>query len=386
MSEEQKAHSKVGASSMDRWENCPGSVAACEGLPEVSSAYSDEGTLAHDFAAKYLMGFHIETCETEMREHLQVYFDEASRQVATLDKTLDRLDFVFVEQRFDLSSIHPGLFGTADLVVYNPRTRVLYVTDLKYGAGVAVEVVDNSQLMYYALGALVTLGFDAREVEITIVQPRAPHKDGPVRKWRIDAIDLLDFSTRLVAAAKRTEEPGAPLVPGDHCRWCKASPKCPALRSLAISNAAKEFAPAVQYEPQDLADTLEKIDVIESWCKSVRSFAYAEAQHGRVIPGWKMVAKRATRKWVREDAYLELAKKTTLAPIYFLDTPSPVSPAQAEKILKSHSIGKEVLGELVVSASSGLKLVRESEPGVPVTVGPGADFAEVGSGGPEANE
>ena len=41
------AHSRLGASKAARWMACPGSVAACEGLPDSSSAYADEGTAAH---------------------------------------------------------------------------------------------------------------------------------------------------------------------------------------------------------------------------------------------------------------------------------------------------------------------------------------------------
>ena len=47
------AHSKIGASSKDRWSQCPGSVRLSEGIPSISSAYAEEGTLAHSLAADW---------------------------------------------------------------------------------------------------------------------------------------------------------------------------------------------------------------------------------------------------------------------------------------------------------------------------------------------
>jgi hypothetical protein len=284
---------------------------------------------------------------------------------------------LLIEHRFDLSKVHPGLFGTADAVHYSEKTRVLTVTDYKHGAGIAVEVVDNPQLQYYALGALLSLKYKAEWVDIVVVQPRCLHKDGPKRAWRIAAIDLLEFQGRLVDAAIATEQPDAPLVPGDQCRFCPGAPKCPALRSQALTAAQKEFLPTVEYVPEDLAETLDKLDVIEGWCSSVRAFAYAEAHRGREIPGYKMVAKRATRKWIEGVDCTMLSKEFKLIEERFLEEPSLKSPAQVEKVLKQEGHGAKALGELVVSASSGFKLVRESDPGVPVKLGPMSEFSEI---------
>lgn len=47
-------HAKLSPSSASRWMACPGSVARCEGLPDESSKFADEGTAAHDLAARCL--------------------------------------------------------------------------------------------------------------------------------------------------------------------------------------------------------------------------------------------------------------------------------------------------------------------------------------------
>ena len=56
----QPAHAILGASSSERWFNCPGSVNAIAKLPDkylnLSSPEADEGTLAHEYLAKRCEG------------------------------------------------------------------------------------------------------------------------------------------------------------------------------------------------------------------------------------------------------------------------------------------------------------------------------------------
>ena len=51
----------------------------------------------------------------------------------------------------------------------------------------------------------------------------------------------------LIDYAKATEDPHAPLVPGDHCRFCPAGGAgiCPALKDKANAVAAQVFAPGL---------------------------------------------------------------------------------------------------------------------------------------------
>lgn len=359
------AHAKLGASSMYRWSACPGSVRLCADKENKSSPYAAEGTLAHEIAADILLGGTQAGVDPEMLEAIMVYVDAVRSHAGCK---------LFVEHRFNLSMVHPDCFGTADAVVWNEKDRILYVYDYKHGAGIAVEVENNKQLQYYALGALLTLGYRPKHVEMVVVQPRCPHPDGPIRRWRIPVIDLLDFEADLLSAAEDTEDPNAPLVSGDHCRFCPASATCPELRSQALVTVEQVFGTLLPYEPTDLSEALNKVDMIEGWCKSLRSFAYNELMSGRAIPGWKLVDKRATRKWADDEKITirSLAKRSKLNPDLFFTEPNLISPAQAEKVLKEHGLKKDLIDDLTVAVSSGSKLVRESEPGEPVKIA-GAD-------------
>ncbi len=260
---------------------------------------------------------------------------------------------ILVEHKFDLSSIHPGLFGTADAVVYFSDQKLLRVYDLKYGKGIIVDAENNVQAMYYALGALLSLELPCDHIEVIISQPRV---EGSEKRWKFDAIDIVEFASELKENAKKTEDPNAPLSPGNHCRFCPAAGICPALRAQSLAVAQTEFSPALSYDPNALSETLSKLDMLEAYAKSVREFAYRECEHGRKIPGWKLVEKRATRKW-RDEAVADSVLERSLLHDERYETKLK-SPAQIEKINKNL---KKVVEQLTVAVSSGLTLVPDSE-------------------------
>lgn len=350
-----KAHSKIGASSMYRWSKCPGSVKLSEGIESVSSKYAEEGTAAHDLAAKILESqdeVALEKVDSETLEAVMVYVDYV--------KAKANFGELYVEHKFDLSSLYPGLYGTADAVIYNETEKELIVADYKHGMGIAVEVKDNTQLMYYGLGALLSFKkMKPKTVRLAIIQPRCFHPDGPVREWVLDSFDLLEFAADLVEFAKRTEDPNAPIVAGDHCKFCPAAAtKCPVMREKALALAQLEFNTNLSYDPKKLAEALSWVPTLQDWCKSVNEFAYNEAISGRKIPGFKLVEKRATRKWGDEASVSAMARGMDAFPELFKTEIK--SPAQIEKV-----VGKKVFeksfSEFVVQESSGMTLVPESD-------------------------
>lgn len=368
------AHSKIGASSMKRWAACPGSVKLSEGIESRSSVFAEEGTKAHELGEKWLLegerafaGYTV-----DMVENVAVYVD------AVCDRVNSNPDSnkLLVEQRFHLHELHSDLFGTSDAIVWQPHIERLSVIDLKYGAGVPVEVEDNPQLQYYALGALLAnKQWKPREVEVVIVQPRCPHPDGPVRAQVLQVVDLLDFAADLVEAVKRTEEASEEyardelrlsgawanswLEAGDHCRFCSAAAICPEQRRKAQQLAKQAFAPGLPYDAQQLAETLEWLPVLEAWIKNTREFAYAEAEKGHDIPRHKLVEKRATRKWRDPaDAWKKL-KEVGVDYKDALEEPALKSPSTIEKLLPKDQ--RKILDDLCVKESSGHTLVHESD-------------------------
>lgn len=367
---ESPAHSTLGASSAYRWFACPGSVKLSEGMPNEESKYAEEGTRAHEAAAHFLeKGEFPKGIPVEMAEAVMVYikavFEDERKEYGKSGVQS------FTEHRLDLSSLHPGMFGTADRVAVFPSLKLLRVYDYKHGAGIPVDVEDNTQLKYYALGALLEFEkvADIVDVECVIVQPRCSHSDGPVRRWKTTKEDLKEFATELVINALRTKEPNAELRSGEHCRFCPAKVKCPELKNLATRTAQSEFTPIVSepykgqgdYNPTDLAYWLDKIPALEAFIEGVHSFAYAEAMQGRTPPGFKLVQKKANREWgpaITEGIFameFGLGKEE----IYEVKPAKFKSPAQLEKLLSKED--KARIGEFVVKESSGLTLVPEAD-------------------------
>lgn len=362
------AHAALGASKAERWMNCPGSVRLSAGLPETISVYAQEGTAAHALAERALrkgldadvwLDTEIEgvTVTEEMCEAVQVYLDYVRGNADTLD--------IAVEQRFDLSPLNPPgpMFGTADCVLWDTGGR-LHVIDYKHGQGVAVDAHENAQLMFYALGVVVTMRVRPATITTTIVQPRASHPDGIIRSYDFDFDELKAFKVALFAAAEATLAPDAPLNPGEWCRFCPAQAVCPAQQQTAVELAQSEFDVFAPTVPEAL--TLEQLDrvlriapLVEDWIGAVRQHVKTQLENGIDVPGWKLVLKRATRRWKDEGmagGYLEAALGGDAY------TRKLLSPAQAEKRLKA--IGAPLddeLDELVEKQSSGSNIVPATD-------------------------
>lgn len=368
------AHSLIGASSMHRWAACPGSVNLSKDIPRVDSEFAAEGTRAHEVAEKVLRGQGWPHDVTpEMREHVQVYTDFVVGLRA-------RCVPLLIEHRFDISDYFkiPGIYGTADCVGYDPETKHLIVVDLKYGAGVFVDAYDNEQLKYYALGALVSLKLPVRSVELVVVQPRIESDGGPIRRHTLSPLDLVDFAADLERAARATFEPDAPLVAGEHCRFCPAAGVCPELSKTALEIAAQDFEPvkstgplSPRFTPEQLGEYLDAIPKVEAWVESVRALAYATAMSGGYVPGYKLVQKVGRRHWCDPE---QATKHLADVPEAF-EPAKLKTPAQVEKVLGKRR-ARELEG-LIATVSSGLTLVHDSDRRKPMQPSDAASDFEV---------
>jgi len=368
------AHSIIGASGMHRWENCPGSVKLSEGIRSTTSVYAEEGIKAHDLAAEVLMG-NIKLsdldCDAEMKGAIKVYVDHC------LDKKTECNAEMLVEHRFDLSSIHEGCFGTGDCVLYDGREKHLYIYDFKYGAGVPVEAEDNSQLKYYGLGALLSTGHECENITVGIIQPRCEHEDGFIREHTIDILELTEFARVLNKAAAATRAPDAPLKEGSWCRFCPAKAICPEFREKANIAAARVFTPAAPYDVDKLAETLVMLPSLKAWLNSLEEFAITEMKHGVKIPGYKLVDKRANRKWIDEVKASEVLQEKYKIEEKDAVVKKLITPAQMEKLLPKGAKKDELFTSLFSAESSGVTLAPESDRRLPANVSPADVFKKL---------
>lgn len=390
----EKVHADLGASNAHRWMVCPGSIRLSEGLLNTSSIHAELGTTAHALAEICLrkgmdpvdyIGVTIEGHEVdeEMAESVDVFVRHCR---GLMHSSASGEAMFWIEQRFTLAQLNPPapMFGTADFVAYDEATRTLYVVDYKNGQGVVVDADDNPQLKYYALGAaLAHPELDIDTVSMTIVQPRASHPGGLVRTSVMTYLALVEFAAELLDAARATQEPDAPLVTGDHCRFCPASAICPALRERAQQIAQVEFdvmpldvPPSPETLPPELyAEMLGKLHILEDWINAMRSYGHRMLEAGEEVPGFKLVAKRATRRWTDEKEMRQWLWSQGYTSDE-IDNLKLKSPAQIEKL-----IGKKNLPTEYVSAvSSGYNMVPDSHPSPAVSLAAADDFDALPSG------
>ena len=353
-------HSRiVGGSTAKRVINCPGSVALVDTMPpQPSSSYADEGTLLHDTIADIMDGKG-GTCEHHLgRKHNDVVLtqDLIDEKLRPAINALDEIDpdgvmEYAVESRVGFGDLLPDVFGSTDLLGRIGRRAV--VLDWKFGDGVAVSAEENPQLLFYAAAAMRTPEtqwvFDgADEIELIIVQPPA------VKRWLTTPERVKAFEQELVAAVKAALKPGAPLKAGDHCRWCAAKPICPLMTGAAdrMLKAKLEALPVEQ-----IAFYLEQVPMIEAFIKDLQQLAHGLLEEGQTVPGWKLVPKRATRKWIADEGKVAAWLESQGVEPYVKKLPTIT---EVEKVLKKAKV--ELPAELAPAVSTGSTLAPESDP------------------------
>lgn len=334
-------HAKLGASSSERWINCPASVKACENIPNTNSNYAAEGTAAHELAEKCLMtitpaknyiGLTINNfvVTADMAMHVQNYVD----YVTSIS------DVLMSEQRVDFSSwVHDG-FGTADAIAIDEKNKTLHVIDLKFGQGVAVYAQGNTQAQLYALGAYDMLShiYEIDFITMHIHQPRITN----VTDWTITVDELLEFGDFVKQRAEIALSDNPPFNPIEKaCMWCAAKSTCGALAQKTFDVVTADFSivndpkllPIESLTPERVAQIIDNLPLIESWIKSVKDHAYNLANANQ-LKGYKLVAGRGSRKWNADDDAIKSALTAlNVNPI----KQELISVAQAEKLISKEN-------------------------------------------------
>ena len=355
-----KHSSIVGGSTASRVLNCPGSVALVAQMPpKPSSEYADKGTLLHDVISDLLQSDNaVSSYLGRTYNGIELTQDMIDEKITPALEALNDIDpdmamDVEVECNVNYGDLIPGAFGSVDLIGKLGRRTI--VLDWKFGDGVVVDAENNKQLLFYAAAARRTASTqwafeDTDEVELIIVQPPV------VRRW-VTTLDTLDrFESDLTRAVKLAQRPDAPVAAGEHCRWCAAKPICPVVNGeidRIKDNAIKNLDAA------QVGALLEKAELFESWIKDLRALAFDLLENDKPVPGYKLVAKRATRQWIDENEASEALLNLGLT-LDEMTKAELISPAQAEKVLKKSKLA--LPPELVVAVSSGSTLAPESDP------------------------
>lgn len=225
-------HAAIGGSAISRILRCPGSVKLVAALPrEPSSPAAARGTMMH--AAMVELVTNKRTVESLMNDGyahggVALTHNDARDLMKALHATRKFTGRAHLSLEVRVA-IQPRVWGTADVMAYKAGRGLL--ADYKFGSGI-VEVEDNEQLMFYAVGALANGAFPrtTRDVLTAIIQPAAPRV---LNTHAYTIRRLNEFKDDIVAVAKVALHPTirAPLIPGTvQCKWCPVKPTCSALK------------------------------------------------------------------------------------------------------------------------------------------------------------
>ena len=364
-------HALLSASSSSRWLHCTRAPRLEETLPEKQSKDAEEGRLAHamaellarkKFTVMTQRKFNAdrkkleaeEGYTPEMNRYAQTYVDSLTEEALRYEGC----PLVLLEQRVDFSACVPEGFGTADCIMIGGDC--LTVCDYKYGQGVPVDAVGNTQMRLYALGALslplmMFYGSDIRRVRMCIIQPRINNDSS----WEITRDELEAWAEEIKPIARKAFDGEGDFTPGDWCRFCRAKGTCRA-RSydyLALEAFGKPTADTISLE--EMGDILKRGKGLGAWLKDLEDYALQATLAGETVPGWKAVEGRSLRVWSDQDKALQALEDSGLPREVIYDT-VPKSLSQLEKLLGKADFAERV-GAYVTKPAGKPALVEESD-------------------------
>lgn len=230
---EDRAHSEVGFSSLERVLNCTASVGASRGILAETSTYAIDGTAAHtvsewcreqrvspwEFKGGVVRVRHDGTftdvkIDRDMCKSVETFVNAVKRERG------DEL----IEQRLSIEAFARGGFGTLDAAKLRPRAAS--VIEFKHGKGVQKFARDNPQLLGQALGVFLEYDwlYGFKTFSLAVSQPRLNHYD----VWECSTEDVLWWAeTVLRPAIDEAYGPRPVFAAGSWCQFCKYKHQCP---------------------------------------------------------------------------------------------------------------------------------------------------------------
>jgi len=366
------AHARHAPSSADCWVFCPGSVGLSEQFPDIG-----DGEAAAEGDAAHWVGFQMLTTgvpelgtitpgargfavDEAMLDGGRLYYNHVFATV----NNLQGMSACRFEQREQMPSIHPDMFGTPDGSYFDGK--VLHLFDYKYGH-LEVSPVENWQLACYAAGVLDRIranfyhGLDASWIEehlpvvFHIVQPRSYVPGGPIRTWHTTTGELRAMWNRLRAAAA---EATAVRV-GDWCKYCPARRGCATFKKAA--DAAKDYAGQalpMGLKGHDLSTELywseRQLATLAARVNALQEQAEHELRTGGPVPGREMQRTDGSEKWKVPEANV-----ASFGDMLGVDLRKPLSvltPTQCKAALKKKGVDGALIAPYIERIPGKAKL------------------------------
>lgn len=269
------------ASSMERYQLCPGSYAAEQGQPEQTSEDAESGNRIHAVLAG-------ETVAPPLTDDEQRTMEACwSQAKALLDAIVPHRDEMHLERRYWWGE---QWSGKPDVVAIDTLQGHALVLDYKTGRGEVASAEGNMQLR--ALAVLVALEHPVEKVTAAIVQPLA----GSASVCVYEADDLRKARIEVLAILTAIHQPDAPRRPSAKaCKYCKAKVVCPEAREASVApplanipEGTTASAIAATLTGETLAEFLRRAEFAEKVIDACRDEAKRRLEEGEAVPGWTL--------------------------------------------------------------------------------------------------
>lgn len=362
-------HARIAPSSLHITTPCPGSVLLSEAMPVLPESEEEaEGTAAHWLAYEAGMG------RIDLN---QAHGFIAPNNVEVTDEMIDAaIMYVDVlgtatgvgEMTIPITRIHEtDCKGTPDWWTWTPATKTLKVVDFKFGYRF-VEVWENHQLVAYAVGLLDFLGIhdDEAILELTVVQPRSYHPDGPVRTWTVAANKVRAFANTMTMSAHEALSAKPSTRSGPHCLDCKARSACLTFAQTTggIMDHIGVAVPNLQ-TPDDVGRELALVQDMRQRLKARETGLEAMAEHyarnHKAVPGFSMQSTMGRLKWLENTTVDEVEAMVGMLVEggSALKPRALLTPTQAKKLFKG-KIGDMIVNQYANRQPGAMKLVRDN--------------------------
>jgi len=331
-SEDDGGHSLLSPSASKRWLSCRASVGFIQRHrdqipPETTeSEYAKEGTAAHLFAQRLLMGEkRLERPRSSemiacIEEGYVPFVQEEARKVGVRRMVPEQRVALFYDRSQQ---------GTCDVPLLG-KERIAIV-DLKYGAGISVEAKFNTQLAIYGESAIQEHEKKHGRyppdtpVELVIYQPRA-QDNRFVRRWPLTRGELAQFCKPILDTAHSIiMDPDDQPFQADAdtiCRFCPAKAFCSHYAAHLLEELPAEVAKPLKSvemrlhlpSPGKMSDSqliklLRVRDDLVAWFDEIEEHMTNRAIKGHKYEGLKVVEGRSNRRWKDEKEAKRLLRK-----------------------------------------------------------------------------
>lgn len=362
-------HAALSPSASKRWLSCTPSAMLEKQFPDVTSEAAAEGTLCHELCegkllckfeqmTKRKLSYLIKKCKENplWKDEMEGTSSEYVEKIYSDALGFSVMPMVLAEQKLDLTEWIPDGFGTGDCILIGDDQLNIY--DYKHGKGVPVYAEHNPQMMIYALGALKAFGWmaDIKRVKMCIIQPRL----NSITEFEMPVEDLQKWGEEeLKPLAEKASKGEGELVPGEHCRFCKAKAQCRARAEIAfgLKDKAGLIPPLITAE--EAGEFLKVGEIVASWLSDLKEWALSEILNGADVPGWKAVEGKSTRKFSDQEKAFEVLMNNEVPRALLYET-KPITLAAAEKVVGA-KVFAELCGDYIVKPPGKPALVPESD-------------------------